>query len=321
MATKRKAAQNELLTQLRERSIDPEAQAAFAATLLDARHGAEVIVTVLQILTNTPVVAARPALWKLYEYYSGRGQQRDPAAYLRAAIVRALRAVVTPTDLPQIAAVADTYVFPPPEFREEGAMLRSAALATLNELDDELARFHAVRLLANEHTNPMSGEPALTAANVLAAQGEILPLYFYVMQDLALAVPEVVSVCLGNLTALRVDLLPALLERFVGKQEQAASEIILVGLFDLLLNHEAGPQGLEYLTGFLRTSHQLDAYRYLVVTMATSGNPELTELLLTQADATTDPAKALLLVDALCLLRSSDERVVDQIAALEGIAR
>ena len=227
-----------------------------------------------------------------------------------------------PEDVPRLAEVTNTYVFPPPEFREEGAMLRSAALAALNELDDDLARYHAVRLLANEHTDPMSGEPALTAAKVLAARGEVLPLYFYVMQDGARVLPEVVSACLGSLTMLRTDLLPALVTRFTGeKGEREPSEIILVGLFDLLLNHEAGPQALDYLNGFLRTSNQLDAYRYLVVTMATSGNPALVDHLVEQADMTTDRDKAMMLLDALTLLRSNERRITERITELEAIAR
>ena len=54
MATKRNAAQDATLQKLRDLALDPQAQSAHAATLLDARHGAEVIVTVLQILTRSP---------------------------------------------------------------------------------------------------------------------------------------------------------------------------------------------------------------------------------------------------------------------------
>lgn len=319
--SKKQGASNETLQRLRDLALEPEAQAAHAATLLDARHGAEVIVTVLQILTRTPHAPARPALWALYDYYCGRGQQRDAAAYLRAAIVRALREVVMPEDLPRLAQVAATFVFPPPQFQEEGAMLRSAALAALNELDDDLSRYHAVRLLANEHTDPMSGEPALTAAKVLAMRGEILPLYFYVMQDGARTIPEVVSACLGNLTSLRTDLLPDLLDRFRdGANGEEMSEIILVGLFDLLLNHDDGPQALEFVATFLQTSNQLDAYRYLAVTMATSGKPSLTDLLLEQAGATTGRDKALILGDALALLPQRNLAIEELIADLQTIS-
>ncbi|MCB0085484.1 MAG: hypothetical protein KDE47_31300 [Caldilineaceae bacterium] len=319
---KQQGASKELLQRLRDLALDPAEQAAHAATLLDARNGTEVILTVLQVLTRTPNAAARPALWTLYEYYGGRGQQQDSAAFLRAAIIRALREVVMPEDVPRLAKVAATYVFPPPQFKEEGSMLRSAALAALNELDNDLGRYHAVRLLANEHTDAMSGEPALTAAKVLATCGEILPLYFYVMQDGARTLPEVVSACLGNLTSLRADLLPDLLARFSGESnDREASEIVLVGLFDLLLNHEEGPQALEFIAGFLQSSDQLDAYRYLVVTMATSGHSQLTDLLITQAGATTSRDKALILCDALLLLPQRDRALEQLIKELQTLAR
>jgi hypothetical protein len=318
--TKQGAAASETLQQLRALATDPTAQAAHAATLLDLRHGAEVIVAALQILTRSPHHMARPALWALYDDYCARGQQRDPAGYMRSAIVRALRAVVLPADVPRLAQVTAMYLFPPPEFREEGAMLRSAALAALNEVDDDLTRYHAVRLLANEHTDRMSGEPALTAAKVLATRGELLPLYFYVMQDGSRTVPEVVSACLGNLTTLRTDLLPDLLARFTADTgENAPSEIVLVGLFDLLLNHAEGPQALDFLATFLQTSNQLDAYRYLVVTMATSGKPALIELLVAQAGATTSRDKAGLLLDALLLLPSNEPAIKGLITELQTV--
>lgn len=329
MASKRKTAHAEKLDKLRELATDPSAQVAYATILLDARNGTEVVSTALQLLTRTPHVPAREALWKLYDHYGKRGERQDPAAYIRSTIVRALREVVLPDDIPRLARVTATYVFPPPQFKEEGAMLRSAALAALNELDDELARYHAVRLLADEHTDPMSGEPALTAAKVLASRAEVLPLYFYVMQSVTRVLPEVVSACLGNLTSLRTDLLPDLLARFTGEnkerrsahpQEQEISEVVLVGLFDLLINHEQGPQAIDYLATFLQTSDQLDAYRYLVVTMATSGDPLLTMLLIEQAKATTGRDKAALLLDALHLLRSDDPTVSNLITELETIA-
>ncbi|MEZ4868404.1 MAG: hypothetical protein R3C14_44155 [Caldilineaceae bacterium] len=307
MAKKSTSTQSNLVQELRALATNPQAQADFAATLLNVRNGFEPILAALQVLTQTPHPPARPALLSLYQDYSGKGEKRDPAAYLRAAIVRALREVVLPADAPFLVQVTETFVFPPPEFREEGAMLRSAALLALAGLDDEVTRYHAVRLLANEHTDAMSGEPGLTAAKVLAAQGEELPLYFYVMQDGARTVPEVVSACLSNLVALRTDLLPGLLNRYT----DATSEIVLVGLFDLLLNHRAGLQGADFLTNFLQKSQHLDAYRYLTVTMATSGKEDVVQLLLDASRLGLPKAKAVILREALTLIAATDPAVAD----------
>lgn len=312
MAKKQSAANTEQLQQLRALASDPRAQAAFAVTLLTLRNGAEVILAALQILTSTPYPPARDALLALYADYGGRNEKRDPAAYLRAAILRALRAIVLPADGPFLAQATATYVFPPPEFKEEGAMLRAAALLALAEIEDELTRYHAVRLLANEHTDTMSGEPALTAANVLATQGEILPLYFYIMQDGARVLPEVVSTCLSNLTTLRADLLPGILERYAESQ----NEIVLVGLFDLLLNHQAGLQETTFLTHFLQQSQQLDAYRYLVVTMVTSGKPDVLQLLINGSLLGVAKAKVAILREAMTLVPATDPSVIQFIDQL-----
>ena len=305
MAKKKDPAQTAHVQQLRALADDPQAQAAFAVTLLDARQGPEVVLAALQTLTRLPWPAARPALLDLYAYYSGRGQKFDPAAYMRAAILRAMREIMLPADIGFLAQVTETFVFPPPSFTEEGAMLRSAALLALVELEDDLARYHAVRLLANEHTDAMSGEPALTAAKVLAAHGESLPLYFYVMQDGARALPEVVSTCLSNLTTLRVDLLPGILKRY----GDATQEVVLVGLFDLLLNHREGVQGLDFITHFLQQSQQLDAYRYLVVTMATSGKRDVVQYLLKASQVALSKPKVAILREALALVMDHEPTV------------
>jgi len=309
MAKKKDPAQTAQLQALRALASDPQAQAAFAVPLLNARCGPEVVLAALQVLARTPEIgtpaAARPALLELYHYYSGRGQKLDPAAYMRAAILRALRERVLPADIPFLTQVAETYIFPPPEFKEEGAMLRSAALLALAEVEDDLTRYHAVRLLANEHTDVMSGEPALTAAKVLATQGESLPLYFYVMQDGARVLPEVVSTCLSNLTNLRTDLLPGILSRYA----ESTHEVVLVGLFDLLLSHRQGVQGQEFLTHFLQQSQQLDAYRYLVVTMATSGKRDVVQYLIDASRVGLPTAKIAILREALALVTGKDRAV------------
>jgi len=315
MAKKKDTAQATQVQQLRALADNPQAQAEYAVTLLQARYGAEVVLAALQILTRQPWSPARGALLDLYAYYSAHGPKLDPAAYLRAAILRALREIVLPADASFLAQATETFVFPPPEFKEEGAMLRSAALLALVEVEDELARYHAVRLLANEHTDRMSAEPALTAAKTLAAQGEMAALYFYVMQDGAHTLPEVVSTCLSNLVHLRPDLLPGILARY----GDAKQEVVLVGLFDLLLSHRAGVQGQSFLTNFLQQSQHLDAYRYLTVTMVTSGKPSVVQLLLDASKVGLSKAKAAILREALVLVVEHNPTVahfVKQLARL-----
>lgn len=239
----------------------------------------------------------------MYAYYTRHGDARDPSAFTRGAIVQALRQIILPVDRPLLVQATETYVFPPPAFKEEGAPLRSAALLALNEIDDPLARYHAVRLLANEHTDPMSGEPALTAARLLGTQEEGLPLYFYAMHAAAAVYPEVAAECLRHLTLLPATLIPGLVERFASN----ASSMVLVGLFDLLLNHRAGPQGMDFLRDFLRSTLQLDVYRYLVTTIIASGQEKLLAELLAAARFEQRREKIAILCEALPLLPANPE--------------
>lgn len=291
------------LEQLRSLAGQPDEQAHFAVTLLNPRLGVQVIMAALHVLRTDPPPTARPPLLTLYDHYDQKNSTRDPAANLRAAILRNLRTLVLSEDAPFLARAAATYVFPPPAFKEEGAQLRSAALNALAEVDETLARFHAVRLLANEHTDPMSGEPALTAARLLAAHHEVTTLYFYVTQDGARTAPEVLSECLRHLTSLPESMVAGLVERY-GASEH---EIVLVGLIDLLIHHRSGPQGVDYLAGFLQGATQLDAYRYLATVMLTSGRAALIDLLLTAARNERQRERAAILVDVLSLLQDAPD--------------
>ena len=256
-----------LLLRLRSLASEPQAQAELAASLLDIKNGMEVMLAVLKLLEQTPRLSARPALLTTYTHFDQIGEKRDPAANLRAAILRAARSVLLPADVPLLQRAVTTYVFPPPTRKEEGALVRSAALLALAEVDECLARFHAARLLVDEHTDPMSGEPALAAVRVLSALNEPLALYAYVMQPLARLQAEVVSECLCNLTTVPVSLVAGLSERF------SSSPIagVLVGLFDLLLRHREGMQQPEILRAYLRTGHDIAALRYLATVLVASG--------------------------------------------------
>lgn len=301
------------LQSLRSLAGQSAEQANLAVTLLDPRLGNEVVFAALQVLQRDPPAEARPALLNLYAQYEKQGRTRDPAANLRATILRALRPLVVPADVPFLAEAAATFVFPPPAFKEEGAALRSAALNALSEVDETLARYHAIRLLANEHTDPMSGEPALTAARLLAALGEITPLYFYVMQDGARMLPEVLSEALRHLTGVPDSLIPPLIERY-GENDH---DVVLVGLFDLLVNHRTGPHGLDFLALFLRTSNRLDAYRYLATVLLTSGRKALVEELLAAGQVEQRRDQLAVLAEALALMPAvpAIERVLAEVRA------
>ncbi len=267
------------LQQLRDLAQDPAAQAAYAATLLQPRNGLEVVQTALRVLTKHPDAAARPALAALYDHYAQNSVQRDPAAYTRSAIVRALRPVALPDDLDLLERAALTYEYPPPAYTEEASQLRGNALLTMADVDDERARYHATRLLADARTDPMSGEPAITAVVVLAAQQDLLPLYFYATQAPQAMHQEVAAECLRRLADLPVTAVGPLLATHADCERPG----VLVGLVDMLCLRSEPGIGEQFLVDLLARVQDLDVYRYVIAALLAATSPERRRLALERA--------------------------------------
>jgi hypothetical protein len=284
----------ELLAKLRS-AEGAEARASVAAALLAPRNGREVVRGALHELIGNPAQAARPALHSLFDAYMSQGGSRDVGAYLRSDIVRALRPIAQLDDLDLLTTAVTTYEFPPPHFKEEAGLLRGGALVALAELDETTARYHAARLLTDPYTEPMSGEPALTAVRVLAALGEDVPLYTYAVQEPARMLPEVGGECLRCLSRLPRALVPSLVAHYA----DCAQPVVLLGLVDLLIQHEGGPQAPEYLVQLLQRAEDEDLYRYLVAAMLASGQALLHAIIADHAREERQAARVEVLLDLL----------------------
>jgi hypothetical protein len=267
------------LYHLQSLANDPAAQADYAVTLVTRKQPRNVQQMALRVLAKNPTLAARPVLLEHYGWFMGDGLKRDPGAYVRGAVLAALRPVAHPDDLALAVQAVLTYEFLPPAFREEGALLRAGGLLIVADLDDRIARFLAARLLGDEFNERMSGEPGMTAIRVLASFDEILPLYQYAVGNATGKLPELVSECLRSLTSLPVLLVPPLVERFAAD----ANPAIKIGLWDLLIQHQAGPQELPVLARALARESDLDILRYLAIGMLTTHHTALLELVQQQA--------------------------------------
>lgn len=255
----------EQLQRLKDPAVAAGERADYALHLLQTQTSRQVVQAALSVLAEHPKPDARPLLLDRYAYYNTNTLKRDAAGPLRTLILRGLRGLVLPEDVPLLEQAVLTYERLPPNFSEEAQELRAAALLALNEVDDRLARFHAVRLLHDPFTARMSGEPALTAARVLAVQDEVLPLYAYVIGAEA-PVVEVLSECLKHLTSIPLSILTALVARFQTWEDETAQ----VGLFDLVISHPEGPALADFVAGFLADTRQYDLYRYVVVALVLS---------------------------------------------------
>lgn len=294
------------LAHLQGLAADPAEGSTFATSLLSERS-TRLLEAALAALDRAPGDAlpsgARPALRDLYERLDANGPRDDAGGALRAAIVRLLRRLARPADADLFERAALTFEFQPPGREEVAGPLRAAALAALDAIDGDLAASYAVCLLADAHTSAMSGEPALTAARVLAAQNQWLPLYAYAVGD-GWRQPEVLSECLRALTRLPAPLLADLVDRYV----EADDEMALVGLFDLLFDHPDGEAHAGRLATFLAETRLYGAYRYLCTLIVARRHEALLPTLITLAEREEDSLKWEPLAETLSLLGGSGRK-------------
>ncbi len=290
----------------------PAEQRRLALDLLVPAAGIRVVQAALRALAGTTEDGARPVLLRQYAHYAADGVKRDPGTGLRVTILHLLRPLAGYPDHLLLETATLTYEFLPPTRSEAAHELRAAALVILHDLDPERAAFQAVRLLADEHTSRMSGEPAVTAVRILAAAGHLLPLYYYATHT-AVPVSEVLSDSLRALTGLPDSLLPAIIERY----GDSADEIVLAGLFDLLLGHATRATHYPRVLAFLRATHYYDVYRYLVTSIVADHKTALLADLLDLAAAERDPRRVEILLPALDLV-GTDPAVAAVMAQLRA---
>ena len=116
--------------------------------------------------------------------------------------------------------------------------------------------------------------------------------------DLRGGVSEVIAACLQNLT----DAPPSIVAGLVTQYGEAADDLLLAGLFDLLVAHPGGAAHADFIETFLRTTYRLAAYRYLVATILAARPAVLLGTLLTVAGEERDRRRIEILVAALELV-------------------
>src|SRR5579884_1982399 len=99
------------IKRLDDLEISPREQISYALHLIDEERSAEVVQAALDVLAGSPPVAARPSLLKRYEHCEADGARRDAGGYIRSAILRTLRPLVTADDIPLLERATSTYEF------------------------------------------------------------------------------------------------------------------------------------------------------------------------------------------------------------------
>lgn len=285
-----------VLRDLQRLADDPEAQARYAATLLATERRAQLVGPALVALEQLPLPEARPSLLRLYAHLDADGTRHDAGGTFRASILRALRPWATANDLPLLERAVTTYEFLPPGRSEEATPIRAAGLVALADLDPELAGFHAARLLVDIYTSRPSGEPAKTAAGVLAARSEHLALYLYTLRPTQHE--DVAAECLRHLA----DAPDTIAREICARYGPEASEAAQLGLIDMLVARPDRALFHDELRARLRPPASLTVLRYLVVVMMASRRRELVDEVVATVEAEGDPQRLAVLIEALELL-------------------
>jgi hypothetical protein len=173
--------------------------------------------------------------------------------------------------------------------------LRGAALVVLNDVEPEEAAFHAARLLADPHTSRFSGEPALTAVQVLSRQDQVLSLYAFAVQGGGTG--EAMAECFRALSAAPSAVVGRLAERSM----QSPDEIATVGVIDLLVAHQDRAAFTPMLVQFLRDTTMPDLFRYAVTTIVAARRQDLIDELRRMAAAERRAEQGAILREALSL--------------------
>ncbi len=232
-----------------------------------------------------------------YASLAGNGPRKDAGAYLRSALVRGLRGIARPRDIPTIESMTYVYETMPRSAFDVAGNLRGAALMVLADLDARLALFHAARFLADPATSHMSGQPGVTAVQLLRANDQLLPLYVFLSGD-GERTGELTGECLAALAAAPDSIVHGLIERFKEAQDDAA----LAGLYDLVLARAEDPVATAVIEDFVRTGQPDAVYAYVTKNVVAERRTELIELMLELKGAASG-VRVRLLDEALALRR------------------
>lgn len=258
------------IDRLRALADDPAAQAQFAITLMHDARDLDVARAAIGRLADLEDPAARDDLRAKYEWCNQQPTRRDGGGYIRAAVVRALRPISGPDELPIAIRAMRTYEMDGPF--ELCGELRTAGLLLANDIDPAVAAIFAARLLSDPQMS-YSGEPAGTAIRLLASHGNLAPIFGVVSWQQAR--PEVLGEGLRSLTAITPEVLPMIVQLY----QDTDDEQIMLGLIDLLLGHPTRDQWADTLRRIITDGTMPDLTSVIATQIVASRSETLIDML------------------------------------------
>jgi len=269
---------------------DPEVAYAFACKIVGRERAHRVLEPALGLLTQRGSAVGRPVLRERFLDLTENGVRYDQDCVLRVQILGALRAIGSAADVDLAKLGLRTIQLQPPARIDVAQGLRAASLLWLSEIEPSRVDFYAVELLQDPHTSRFSGEPAVTAMRVLAARGQVLPIWAVARRS-ALP-PDCLAQAFASLRKIPADLqTEALCEHLTravddGENGEATALVIAEAI---ILNQLAG--GYRLVLDLLRKTTNLNLLLYLVTTIVRSGETMLQDELRRLHMEEKDPGK------------------------------
>jgi hypothetical protein len=280
------------LERLRAVRSDPAAARAVAREILATTREPDALLAAVETLAAAPADADRPALRACYDTLSADPLRRDPGGTLRAQVLACLAAIPSRADLDLAEAAATTVER---TLHGTGELLRAAGLNLLALLEPDLAAARAAVALGSGDWDLMSGEPALTAARVLAALGHTEALLLVAISRDPSLPQEVRAAAIGGLAAIPPAVFPQLAQSVLA----LAGDLPVLALADLLLAGEPSPERVAILKELLATAESIELYASLVTAIVASRRSWALSALLESLPLEADPARRAAARDAL----------------------
>jgi len=274
---------------------DPVAQRELAIELIRNDRRPSVFLPALTIADLPRDEDERDAMMSLYAWLDGAGPTRDLNAGTRIRILKALRTAELHAPREVLLRAVHTVEHAPPNGLDEAAGLRAAALVSLLDIDDELAGYHAARLLVDHETSPFSGEPAVTAVTALATLGRLEPLYAYVMRT-PQGQTEVITEVLNALVEAPETIVREVVEHLLAFDD----EPVVASVFELMLKRD-DQQWTPAIREFLAGEQRPHLLRYVATTIAAERRIWQVDLLRESVSAEASLKRRAILADALML--------------------
>lgn len=291
MANARKQSVREQRNQLEQLTGQDRVDAAVMT--MHAARDLDVVQLAITILCHQESAELREEFLRKYHWCEAQPHRRDGGGYIRAAIIRALRPICSPQDSALFQRAILTYEMDGPT--EICGDLRAAGLLAMNDLDPDLAANYAARFLHDPQIT-FSGDPTSTAVRLLASHRNLAPIFG--MVSWGTGRNDVVAEGLRNLTDIQADLLPMLVDRYIGNED----EQIILGLFELLLGHPSRDEWVSTTETWFRTTTVMDLYGIVAIQVVASRSEMLITMLRNLRESEVDRLRQGLLDQALALV-------------------